>query len=272
MRSIEKICLDEAFKLVRREKAYLDLVIYMYLNSVIRPAKAKVFRAFYFFCRNVDDVMDGDRFIPGSRKDYGYKILAYMKGEQAEEVPEIVRLYDFALERMNGMRLQQGDDPKRDSINIIESILFDFERSKSGRLLTHSELEEYYSLVFGSAINLSLIIAGSKLRREDVPQAVYGQGHLLSIKHLHQDIPRGTINIPHEILDAAGFNGCVSYDEVVNSETVREWIREEAATYHEKARELRRLATNSDFGIKETCIPLSLNIARWANRLSAEYR
>lgn len=252
--NVEKLCLQEACHLVTKSPKYWQLVFKVYLSTLRNALSAKVFRASYFFCRHIDDVLDGDRSVSGDPEDYVQSILSAMHSGQGG--PEIVGLYRFAIGHLADMA-KEGEDPARHFKRVIkDAMLFDYERAKNHRVLTVQELEQYYDDTFAPVMNLALMIAGSSQRSADLPESVSTQGHIYTIRDLEADLAQGIINIPAEELAKSNIDVHRPFgkDAVVADANLSRWISDEVSTHHRKLGFWKlRLA---DEGAKNVCLPL----------------
>jgi len=250
---VESICLREAAHLVKRSVKYWHLVGKLYFESLTNPHSAKVFRAAYFFCRHIDDVLDGDRTITTDPRDYVHDILSAMKNEH--QGSPIVELYRFAIGPIKEMAIE-ADDPESYFVRVIrDAMLFDFERAKGKRVLTNDEIEQYYDDTFTPVTNIALIIAGSQQRTGDVPEMVTTQGHIYTIRDMKKDLGQGIINIPQEELERAGVSdNSISYELVRRNPQLFSWMNDEVRTYQEELRVIR--GKLSDMASRKVCLPL----------------
>lgn len=263
---IETICLQEAAYLIRRSPKYWVVVGHMYLSGLRNPLQSKVFRAAYFFCRHIDDVLDGDKEISGDPRDYVHTILEGMNG--GTQTPKIVDLYEFVIGQMgnNGTHQLQSDFKR-----VIEVMLFDYERSKERRVLTKQELDDYFVRTFVPVLNISLQIGESELRGNDLLEIVLTMGHIYSIRDLSIDLPRGVINIPQEKLELSGRGCYVSYDTVLNDSNLLGWMDGEIRKYHKILAAGRdRLEEAGDKGSRRICFPLIGAMERYCKRYLRE--
>jgi hypothetical protein len=256
--SIERLCLEEAGHLVVRSPKYWQLVFTMYLSSLRDALSAKVLRASYFFCRHIDDVLDGDRYVSDDPKDYVYAILRAMHNES--DGPEVVELYRFAVRHLISLANTRGEPDKLFRCVIEKAMLFDYKRAQTRRVLTGVELHQYYDDTFAPVMDLALMIAGSSLRSVDMPEAVNVQGHLYSVRDLDRDLRGGIINIPAEELAKSSINVGRPFgrEEVLADPYLSKWVENEVRIYGEYLSGWRQKLTDS--GARNVCIPLILQM------------
>lgn len=255
---VEKLCLQEAGNLVKRSPKYWQLVFKVYVSGLRNALPAKVFRASYFFCRHIDDVLDGDRQISSDPEDYVNSILGAMRGQ--ETGPEIVELYRFAIGHLLHMA-REGEEPANHFQRVIKNaMLFDYERARDRRLLTVDELERYYDDTFAPVMDLALMIAGSSQRSTDLPESVRTQGHIYTIRDLRADLGQGIINIPAEEMakSSIAVHRPFGKDEVIADPHLSAWIADEVSTHHQNLGVWK--SRLEDGGAKNVCVPLILQM------------
>lgn len=259
---VEIICLQEAAHLVRRDPKYWVGVGHMYLAGLRNPLRSRTFRAAYFFCRHIDDVLDGDRDISGDPEDYVHSLLEGMDGK--DHAPKIVSLYHFVIDRIED---SGANNLQQDFKDLIDVMIFDYERSKDGRILTKKELDDYFSRTFVPGLNISLQIGGSRLRGSDLPEMVSTMGHLFSIRDMKMDLSRRVINIPQEELELSGLSGLISYDEVHRDSHLSRWMDCEVRKYRGVLNKCRdRLKREGDKSSRRICFPLVRSMERYSER------
>lgn len=252
--SVEKLCLQEAGYLVARSPKYWQLVFKVYLSTLRNALSAKVFRASYFFCRHIDDVLDGNRTISSDPADYVQSILGAMHGERGG--PEVVELYRFAIGHLVDMA-KKGEYPTQHFSRVIKNaMLFDYERAQNRRVLTAEELEQYYDDTFAPVMDLALMIAGSSQRSTDLPESVVTQGHIYTIRDLKADLSQGIINIPAEEFakSTIAVHHPFEKQDVVRYPHLAKWIAGEVSTHHQNL-DLWK-SRLGDGGAKNVCLPL----------------
>lgn len=233
--SVDALCRQEAVELVSRSPKYWAMVLSFYMKGLKGALPAKVFRAAYFFCRHIDDVLDGDRTdFDGAPVEYVEAILTAM--EEDEGGPSIVELYRFSVKHLVDMA-KDDEEPKQHFERVIrDAMLFDHERGKERWILSREELEQYYRDTFEPVMDLALMIAGSELRAANMPESVRTQGHLYSIRDIDDDLSKGIINIPKEELEQSGLdlNEPFTGDDVRNDPHLRSWILKEIQVYEKE--------------------------------------
>lgn len=265
--SIETICLQEAFALAKRDRKYWLMLAHMYGKSIFDPKGAKALRASYFFCRHIDDVLDGDRKISGNTREYVEEIRRGMENPNEESL-RITQLYHFAIAQIEKIKKEE-DNPEADFKRVVSAMVFDWERSQQAQLLSREQLEQYYENTFAPVLNISLMIAKSQLRAEDIPEFMYGMGHLYSIRDMGKDIPEGIINIPNEELECSGLDQrrILSYERIRNNLALHLWMDDEVRVYGEEIRRWKKEVWEElDKGAQRVCKPIVRSLESFSEK------
>jgi hypothetical protein len=222
--NVELLAGVEAIRLLKRDPVkYARGVGGMYLLSVKGIELGQIARASFFFFRNQDDSLDGDRADIRDPLSHVLSCREQIESGVYTGKPPIVDLAKFAIKRLN-QRSNGGDDPKQNFLDEIDVMLFDHERSKEKRILTKGELEEYYRKTFFPVVNIMLIGLNSRLRAVDIPELSFCQGRVYSVRDLDTDWRRGVINIPREVLEQANLSTDAPIGVVRHSSAVKDWI------------------------------------------------
>ncbi len=257
---VERENAREAFRLIRKEPpGQFGLVLGLYALSCKERELGKVARSSYFFMRHMDDLLDGDMKTGVNPLPYALEVRRQIETDDFPGTPSISTLADYSIRTLNS-RSREGDNPRKDFLTEIDSIIFDHERSKERRVLAEVELDEYYWRTFSPVVNILLIGLKSQLRAKDIPALSISQGRLYTIRDLGTDWQRGIINIPQEVLNTAGLNRNSSIEQLRQNQLLQDWFRKQAAISKEELIPLQKQ-------IKETGEGLTLAICnhliRW---------
>lgn len=244
--SVETENAKEAIRLLRKEiPKHIPQVIGLYILSCRNPELGKVARASYFFMRHMDDLLDGDMDLEIDPLSYAYQIRNQIETGKYKGAPQIINLAQFSIETLN-KKSRDGDNPRNEFLGAIDSIIFDYHRSRERKSLPRSELDQYYKKTFFPVINLLLIGLQSELRASDIPTFAYCQGRIYTIRDLRTDWGRGTINVPQEVLETAGLSTNSSYPDLIQNPRLQQWIQEELTQNKQELLKLQwRMQSNS---------------------------
>ena len=216
----------EAIRLIRKDTPqHISLVLGLYALSCKEPELGKVARASYFFMRHMDDRLDGDMQAKGEPLPYALEVRRQIQSDEFTGNPKVALLAQYAIKTLES-RSRNGDNPKFDFLEAVDSIIFDYERSKEKKTLTQQELDLYYWKTFSPVINILLVGLKSNLRAKDIPALAMNQGRLYTIRDLETDWDRGTINIPSEVLEHAGLTVNSTFAELMQNLRLQKWFRE----------------------------------------------
>ncbi len=253
---IESICFKEAKELVKRDQKYWLLVAHLYAKSMLDPKTAKIMRAAYFFCRHIDDVLDGDRLITKDPKAYIEEIKDAMRRDN--RVNEIATLYRYVITELE-TRKRANDEPEQDFERVINAMVFDYERGQRTEFFSRDRIEQYYDDTFIPVLNISLMIAEASVRGEDIPEIAYSMGHLYSIRDMKKDLAAGIINIPYEEIEKAEFDTrrIISRERIRKNLVLKQWMDNEVRVYGEEVKKWKEEAYKKvDGGTQRVCSPL----------------
>lgn len=218
----ELLVAREAGILVQRRPKFVKLVAGLYALSLFGLENGRVMRASYLPVRFVDDLLDGDAKFYGDSLSYALVLKENIKNNSLTKTG-VERQLKYSIDSLE-QRATSDDDPRGDFVRSIDSIIFDYHRAKERKVLTFSEVEDYYKIAFDPVINITLMATGSSIRSKDIPALSYGQGRVYSARDLVTDWQRGIINIPKEVLDECSLNSASSVSEVQNNRKYKSWI------------------------------------------------
>ncbi len=206
---LELKCLAEFRHFVLRHRRYLFTLLVIYKYSLGRWRQTRIIRAGYCLAQHVDDVLDGDR-------DVGC--------DPEECVRELLRHSSLARYVVTELRADKGD-----LFGLFDLLLFDHRRRKDRLTLTAEELREHHRRTFYYSLNLTLIVCGAELRAADAGELISALAWCSVMRDLDEDLNKGLINIPAEVLEEAATQGAaaVEYGQLVRTEAVRNWMRAE---------------------------------------------
>jgi hypothetical protein len=108
---------------------------------------------------------------------------------------------------------------------LMEVLIEDRRRMDERRTMSAAALAAHHRKTFRLSLDLTLIAAGSRLRAEDAPELVAALAWCSPVRDLEEDLAKGLINIPEEVLARAA--GITEPRALLASEPVTEWLREE---------------------------------------------
>jgi hypothetical protein len=107
-------------------------------------------------------------------------------------------------------------------------LIEDRRRMDARRPTTALALAEHHRKTFFLSLDLTFQLAGSPLRGGDAPELIEALSWYSPIRDLDEDLDKGLINIPEEVLAEAGWTGReAELAPAVDAPAVRDWLRRE---------------------------------------------
>ena len=225
---IERICLDEFGFFIRRHRRYLVAFLAIYFYSLFSWRRMALLRAGHCLIQHLDDVMDGDRPVDVHPFVYVDDLLRQIESGEYDLTRPIPALACFVFAEADA-RCKAGTDIRAELLGLINTLRFDRQRLDARAVLSKAALEEQHRRTFVYSINVSLMMVDSSLRADDVPEMVGAFLWCSPMRDLSDDLQRGLINVPLEVLEQARREGAqsLSYDALIATPVVRAWMRQE---------------------------------------------
>lgn len=225
---VETLMAREAIGLLIRRPDKLKHTVGLYLIALLDPEVSRTGRAAYFFTRYMDDLLDRDRKLPNGGQVFPHiaTIRSQVETGKFTREPKIMELAEYSLDALQRKALA-GDNPRQDFLDVIDIMVFDYHRQQDRQELSTEQLKDYYRKTFFPVHNIMLVELGSSLRATDIPTFSLCQGRVYSVEHLQADWRVGIINIPEEILRAAGLTSQAPYEIVRQSQVINTWAHNE---------------------------------------------
>jgi membrane-associated phospholipid phosphatase len=215
---IEALCLRELAFFTRRHPRYLLTGLAIWGYSLRRWTETRLLRAGFCLTQHIDDVLDGDRPVSGDP-------VAYARGLLRGEPGPVSPLGPLAAFVLGDLDRRGG----RESLEqLVDVLIEDRRRMDARRPLPAAELAAHHRRTFQLSLDLTLIAAGSALRAGDAPDLVEALAWCSPVRDLEEDLAKGLINIPAEVLAQTGGGGN-DPRALLAAEPVRDWLRAEHA-------------------------------------------
>jgi len=240
----QKILLHETYQYLKRDSKYIFNAIGLWfaifkLNFEIGDP----FRSTYYFFRQIDDVLDGDRQVAQEPITYANMVInALTKDEFDDKKYPILKAAKTSVDYLEKVK-KSDDKPKELMVQLIEAMMTDNLRMRTGLVLPQEKLYEEYSKQFYPMHNLQLICVGSNVRfNNKFDKFPLLQARIQSLSDLEKDWNKNLKNIPLEVweksrIDPHGLN----YEEIIQLSIVRYWMFKEAAKCKKDLAETKRL-------------------------------
>ena len=177
---------------------------------LLPPAKRQAMFAIYAFCREVDDIADGN--VPADQKlrdldDWRGKIEALYAG--APNGPIALALLE---------PISEFDLPKSEFLLMIDGMEMDAKASMTAPSM--AELERYCRAVAGTVGLLSMSVFGQRGRELERGALALAEALQLTniLRDLHEDAGRGRLYLPKELLMQYGIKAEVPVDVIRHPE------------------------------------------------------
>jgi hypothetical protein len=182
------------------------------------------FRSIYYLFRNVDDIMDGDRQINEDPFTYTDRLRNNIVNRNFNTTSDpILHLAKRSMDHFDKVK-KPDDNPQEDMLQLIDAMVEDRHRMLHRQALPQEALTEEYRTQFYPIQNLQLIALESKIRVDDIPDFPIVQGRVYALKDLQNDWEKGLINIPLEVLTAAGLDSDADFPTVRDNPVIQQWV------------------------------------------------
>lgn len=208
----------------------------MWAGGIKHPQEARLFRSGNFYWRDVDDIADKDKqLLPRyqTRQEYlqakkftVQKLFFEPNAEVLGDRQDILLADYYYVSRRLGIDLSQ------ESLDILESIAFDEERARRRKILTQTELDDYFELLDPACIKGAL-----KVAREDCdPQEFYPLSMAVrtffNLRDFPKDFRDGLINISREDIEEYGVDlnsleGRSTIEQLLMYDPMRRWYQDQ---------------------------------------------
>jgi hypothetical protein len=225
---IEQICLDEFGCFIRRHRRYLVTFLAIYFYSLFSWRRLRLLRAGHCLFQHIDDVLDGDRLVDMPALAYVDKLLGEIDSGQYDLASPISVLACYVFSEADA-RFNVGTDIRAGLLGLIKTLRFDRLRLDGQMQLAEAVLREHHHQTFTYSMDVSLMMVDSTLRAADVPEMVSALAWVSPMRDLPDDLQRGLINVPLEVLEQAQREGAQSldYTALIATPAVQNWMRRE---------------------------------------------
>jgi fatty acid desaturase/phytoene/squalene synthetase len=222
---VELLCLREFLRFGRRHRRYWGIALALYKASLPKFRKTRVLRTGFCFLQQVDDLLDGDRPCDGESLDVVDDLVEAIRRDAFGDTGRMRLASAFAAD----MREMDGERSLRDAIELIQVMMDDRRRVMESRVYTRAELRDHHRRTFSLSVDLMLRAIGSDVSSRDVPGLIDAFGWCSTMRDLEEDLEAGLINIPADIMTAAGLEpeNLSDYESVITNEAVVRWMGEE---------------------------------------------
>lgn len=203
--------------------------------AVDRWRARRVLRTGFCLLQRLDDLLDGDRPCEREPLDAVDEAIRVIEGAPSEGRARFGLDHRDARERLRlarafaeDLRAAGGEAAIHDPTRLLRVMQRDrrriLERARLDGVALRAHLRETFTL----SIDLMLVAGGAEVRAADVPALIDAFAWCSVMRGLEEDLDAGLINVPREVLDAAGVVRA-DFATVIEAPAVRSWMRAERA-------------------------------------------
>lgn len=198
--------------------------------------RARALKSSYFWLRHADDIADGDKPLPrgySSKEDFllekkglARKILTGSATDIFGDKEDVLLLdFAFATRRLN-------IDLSEETLAILDTIIFDEERSRTGRLPKQAELDDYFDKLDFACVEGGLKLAGENYNKEEVADITMAVRTMFNLRDITKDMRAGIINISSEDIESYGIDldrckNATTLSDLLNYDPIRRWYTDQ---------------------------------------------
>lgn len=210
----------------------------MWVAGVKYPEGARLLRSANFYWREVDDIADQDKPLPSryaSRADYlQAKKTTILHLFSEHDQPIYGDREDILLADYYYVAKKFGFDLKQESLDILDSIIFDEERARQRKLLTQKDLDNYFELLDPACISGALKVAEEQAGTQELWPLSMAVRTMFNLRDFPKDFRDGLINISKEDIekygiDLAKLEGRSTITQLVAYEPMKRWYQDQTA-------------------------------------------
>lgn len=240
---VEWLCLENQWQFIRRHRRYATIVLALSAASLPHWRRNRLLRTGFCALQAIDDLLDGDR--PSEREplDVVMSLRTHIESRTFTDDPlsRLIAAFVSDLESVG------GSTAVNDAVRLIDVMIRDRQRQLHGELWDAATLRAHHRETFTLSLDLMLLAGRCDLRSREVPELVDALGWCSTVRDLDEDLAKGLVNIPRDVVAQAGANATTSPAALASDPAVLAWVTTEG----ERARGLllateERLAALSD--------------------------
>ena len=190
----------------------------------------------YFHLRHGDEIADGDLKTPkeySSARDYLLRTREVIEQviSPNPQTPIWGNKHDILLVNTINQAKKRGIDLGQEYLAIWDTMIFDEDRRRTGRIPTQAELDTYWRNMDTGCVSGSLKIAGESVSASKLDDLSIATRTMFSIRDFVKDLKDGIVNISVEDVENYGvdMNWCKgkSEKELLNYRPMRLWFKDQ---------------------------------------------
>ncbi|MEQ1693059.1 MAG: phosphatase PAP2 family protein, partial [Gemmatimonas sp.] len=217
---VEWLCLENQWRFARRHRRYAVIALALSVASLPRWRRNRLLRTGFCALQAIDDLLDGDR--PSDHEPL--RVVEELRKQIAarefanDPLARLVAAFVTDLEAVGGR------DAVNDAVRLIEVMERDRRRQLAGELCDSAALRAHHRETFTLSLDLMLLAGRCELRAADVPELVDALGWCSTARDLDEDLAKGLVNIPSEVVARAQPTARTSRSTLASDPQVRAWL------------------------------------------------
>jgi membrane-associated phospholipid phosphatase len=226
---VEWLCLENQWRFARRHRRYATIGLALAAASLPRWWSNRLLRTGFCALQAIDDLLDGDRPCAGEPLDVVQALRVQIETREfaGDPLSRLVAGFVADLEAIGGQAAVNN------AVRLIEVMERDRRRQLAGELMDGDTLRAHHRATFTLSLDLMLLAGRCELRARDVPELVDALGWCSTVRDLDEDLAKGLVNIPRQVVDQAKASAATSWSTLAKAPPVQAWINAEG----ERARE-----------------------------------
>lgn len=264
--TIEVKALIEALRISCRHPRYFVIFSVMWIQGLVRPVKSRKSRWGYVFLQVIDDLLDGHR----PSKENPYEIVStYKKQFTSKTFPSTPwghLMKGVASEFEKGPATADGI---QEIAKIIDNMMSDHKRMVQRQCWTEAQLQQHHRETFVPSLNLMIMSYGSPFRFHEFHCFVDAMGWCSMIRDIEDDLSRGLINIPQEVLNKGQVcldNKRINVAALLSNASIKAWLNEQAQKTQMNYKESLKALDTLDPVAKKIVRLFLKSISKYLNR------
>lgn len=213
---IELIAFREMLTFSRRHRRYATIMIAIYFASLFGWRKRRILRTGFTSLQWIDDLLDHDRPAIESPLRTAQRAIDQL-GARQQDNSRLGRL-------VYSMAQDLSDEGHQVAIRLIEIMCEDHKRMVQSKLMTSVQIQSQLNQTFSCSFDIFMHATNSKLRSTEFPDLIQALSWCSVERDLPEDLQRGLINIPAEVVNGFSVDVPVKLLEVPH---VQRWRAEQ---------------------------------------------
>src|SRR3989344_2175511 len=197
--NLQKSIAFEAIKSrgLRGLKQYGRFFALFWAYGLLEPDRAKLLKSSYFWLRHVDDIADGEKALPvnyQSKQEFLQSKRAACKNLFSGKSTAVGDREDILLVDYLSISRKLGIDLEEESLNVLDTIIFDEERARNRRIPNQQELDDYFQKVDSACVGGAIKVAGDSFQSNDLSDLSWATRIVFNLRDFPRDFAQGIIN------------------------------------------------------------------------------